>query len=756
LLANRARTVSTGTKSFALRDRRVARGAARLAAAACLLAASSAVLAQSAGPEKTLQMVRLEAAPVVDGKLDEELWSRAAVVDDFYQIQPTEFSAASETMRVRVFYDDDALYVGAEIHDSEPGQVTANLLRQGELIANEDEFVVILDPFNDGRSGYRFETNPNGLRNDALYEDGTVTRWDWDGIWSAAAVRTDDGWVAEMALPFKTLSFDPANDTWGINFSRNIARKGERTGWVSRNRNQNAAIVGAAVGMNGMQQGRGLDVVPSVTVGRSRLYATGATDTDTDPSLDVFYKVTPALNASLTINTDFSATEVDDRQVNLTRFGLFFPEKRDFFLKDSDLFEFGRLTSTDDNAFSATTLHNGRPFFSRRIGLGPLGEAVDLKYGGKVSGRVGRFSIGTLAIRQDEYTNANANVRVAPADLFVGRAAMGLLDESSVGLIVTRGDPRSNLDNEVYGADFRYLNTRLPGNRALQGEVWLQQSRTEDLDGDDGAAGFRLSAPNNTGWRGSIGVKELEQNFNPALGYVDRAGIRDHTFEVGYTVRPEGRELISVYAGLDVQSIDLVDGRLQSKVVGARLVELENRSSDTLEVWVERSEENLFEDFAIADGIVIPDGNYTFDRYGFEVGSGEYRRVSGAIGYAAGDFFGGKRTDYGADVLWKASRHFQMSAGYEINEVELPAGDFTARIGKLGLNVVFSKTLSWVNLVQYDNVSDTVGVNSRLHWIPQAGREAFLVLNHGLEEIGDDFHSAAADLSAKISYTFRF
>ncbi len=704
-------------------------------------------------------MVRLEAAPVIDGKLDEEVWRRAAVVEDFYQIEPTEFTVASETMRVRVFYDEDALYVAAEIYDSAPHQVVANLLRQGELIANEDEFVVILDPFNDGRSGYRFETNPNGLRNDALYEDGTITRWDWDGIWSAAAMRTDDGWVAEMALPFKTMSFDPANDTWGINFSRNIPRKGERTGWVSRNRSQNATIVGAAVGMQGMQQGRGLDVVPSLTVGRSRLYATGVADTDAEPSLDLFYKMTPALNASLTINTDFSATEVDDRQVNLTRFGLFFPEKRDFFLKDSDLFEFGRLTNGDDSSFSATTLQNGRPFFSRSIGLGPIGEAVDLKYGGKVSGRVGRFNIGTLAIRQDEYAYAgsgNTTVNVAAADLFVGRAAVNVLDESSLGLIVTSGDPRSNVGNEVYGVDFRYLNTRLPGNRVLQGEAWLQQSRTDGLDGDDSAAGWRLSAPNNSGWRGSLGVKELEQNFNPALGYVDRAGVRDHTLEVGYTVRPEARELISIYAGVDVQSIDLVDGRLQSKMVKARLVELENRSSDTLEVYVERNEENLFEDFEIADGIVIANGNYTFDRFGFELGTGEFRRLSGSVGYAGGDFFGGERTDYGADLLWKASRHFQMSVGYEINEVELPSGEFTARIGKLGLNVVFSKTLSWVNLVQYDNVSDTVGVNSRLHWIPQAGREAFLVLNHGLEEIDEKFHSAAADLSAKISYTFRF
>jgi hypothetical protein len=211
---------------------------------------------------KTLNMVRLDTAPTIDGRLDEPVWSQAAIVEDFHQVQPNEFAEPTERTRVFVFYDDDAIYVGAELADSDPDNLTANILRQGQLIQDEDEFVVILDPFNDQRSGYRFETNPNGIRNDAIYENATQTQWDWDGIWRAAASRTAEGWVAEMAIPFKTLSFDPANDTWGINFSRNVARSGERMGWVSRNRNQNASIAGRAVGMNGMQQGMGLDIVP--------------------------------------------------------------------------------------------------------------------------------------------------------------------------------------------------------------------------------------------------------------------------------------------------------------------------------------------------------------------------------------------------------------------------------------------------------------------------------------------------------------
>jgi hypothetical protein len=700
---------------------------------------------------KTLNMVRLDTAPTIDGRLDEPVWSQAAIVEDFHQVQPNEFAEPTERTRVFVFYDDDAIYVGAELADSDPDNLTANILRQGQLIQDEDEFVVILDPFNDQRSGYRFETNPNGIRNDAIYENATQTQWDWDGIWRAAASRTAEGWVAEMAIPFKTLSFDPANDTWGINFSRNVARSGERMGWVSRNRNQNASIAGRAVGMNGMQQGMGLDIVPSVTLRETKIYSPSSGESDFEPSLDLFYKITPALNASLTINTDFSAAEVDDRQVNLTRFGLFFPEKRDFFLKDADIFEFGRITSAD-GAFSAPTLENGRPFFSRSIGLSPLGEPVDLEYGGKVSGRVGRWNIGTLAIRQDEYSGVDAT------DIFVGRAAMNVLDESSVGMIVTSGDPRSNIHNDVVGVDFRYQNTRLPGGRQIQAETWYQRSDTEGLDGDDAAFGLRVRLPNNTGWRGGIGVKQLDRNFNPALGFIDRRGVRDHTLELGYTLRPQHARLASIFAGVDAQRVDLLDGSLQSQQLKARLIQLETLGSDIIALTYEANKEALFEPFEIFDGIVIPDEGYSFNRYGLRMETGAHRTLSGALEFRGGDFFGGERADVEADFTWKPSRHFQASLGYEVNEINLPQGEFDARIARLGFDVVISATLSWVNLIQYDNLSENVGINSRVHWIPQAGREAFLVLNHNLEDSdrNDSFHSAAADVSIKLNYTFRF
>jgi len=274
------------------------------------------------GREKTVRIVRAAAPPVIDGVLDEEAWRLAVQVEDLHEIQPTEYAAASERTVVYLMYDANAIYIAARLYDREPGGITARILRQGERVFGDDWFSVLLDPFNDKRSGYRFQTNPNGLREEGLFQNISEEQWDWQGIWYTASTTDDQGWVAEMAIPFKTLSFDPNNDTWGINFRRAIARRDERTGWVSRNRNSDPSTSGIVVGLEGLEQGLGLDVVPSASVGRRRPFDGTATTNDTEPSLDVFYKVTPSLTTALTINTDFSATEVDDRQINLSRFGL--------------------------------------------------------------------------------------------------------------------------------------------------------------------------------------------------------------------------------------------------------------------------------------------------------------------------------------------------------------------------------------------------------------------------------------------------
>ncbi|MGE4657848.1 MAG: carbohydrate binding family 9 domain-containing protein, partial [Gammaproteobacteria bacterium] len=305
-----------------------------------LFAGASLASAQPAdsGVLKSVRVVRTDVAPVIDGVLDEEVWKRAGKVTDFYEVSPDEYDEAAELTEVFILYDKNNLYIAAKLSQSQPNGITAQVLRQGEGLWGDDYFGVILDPFNNRRNGYLFQLNPNGVRAEALYENTTQTQFDWVGIWQGKARIQEDGWIAEMSIPFRTLSFDPKNDTWGINFTRQIARTHERIGWVSRTRAQNPSIAGVAVGFGGLDQGRGIDILTSFSVRNSKEYVGGTTVTEKEPSVDVFYKFTPALTGVMTVNTDFSATEIDDRQVNLTRYSLFFPEKRDFFLQDADIF----------------------------------------------------------------------------------------------------------------------------------------------------------------------------------------------------------------------------------------------------------------------------------------------------------------------------------------------------------------------------------------------------------------------------------
>ena len=718
-------------------------------------AASAQGAPPGANPTKVVRVVRVELPPTIDGRLDEVVWEEADVITDFHQIRPGDGAEPSELTEVYLLYDDDALYIGARMYDSEPERIAAPTVRHGQGLGSDDRLVVILDPFNTRRGGYRFETNVNGVRHDALYESVNSFQSEWTVIWDVAASIFENGWTAELEIPFKTLPFDPAIDTWGFNFGRGIRRRGEEIAWVSRNRSYNPSILGLATGFEGLDQGRGLDIVPSVSINHQKAFSPSMTDSKLEPSLDVFYRLTPSLNASWTLNTDFSATEVDDRQVNLTRFNLFFPEKRDFFLNDADLFEFGGIGGGGfrgtNRASSGSDDNNGRPFFSRRMGLSPSGTPVDLKYGGKLSGRLGRWNIGALAIRQDEFESVNAS------NVFVGRVSANVLAESSVGIVLTHGDPNSNRDNSLFGLDFHYLNTRLPGGRVLEADAWFQRSDTEGLDGEDSAFGLGIKMPNNSGWRGGFNIKELESNFNPALGFVSRSGIRDTTVDVGYTHFTGGGFLQSVFSGIDAQRIAFLDGGLQSEVILGRLFEIRSNTGERFEAHYSITKEVVTKPFTIGE-VVVPPGRYSFGEKVLSIRSGGQRTFSGGLTYRSGNFFNGTRTNIDGTLSWRQSRTFGLTLRYDWNDIALPQGDFITRLMRLTTEVNFSSTLYWVNLIQYDNVSEVFGVNARLHWIPRAGQEALIVLNHTLQDRDKDnsFRSELADLSVKLSYTFRF
>lgn len=703
--------------------------------------------------QKSVRVVRTDAPPLIDGLLDDAVWQTAALIDNLHQVNPVEYAEPSEPTEIYLLYDDDALYVAARMYVSDGDEVTANVLRQGASITGDDTLFVTLDPFNSRRSGYFFGVNPNAVRFDGLYRNVSEYYSDWDGIFDAKTSRFDGGWIVEYEIPFKTLSFDPNMDTWGLNFSRTIQRRNEDMAWVTRNRSWDPSSAGLASGLEGLEQGIGLDVVPSASLRSSRDLLADITDSSFEPSFDLAYKITPALNGSLTVNTDFSATEVDDRQVNLTRFNLFFPEKRDFFLREADIFEFGRIGAQNGNgSVSGAAWQNGRPFFSRRIGLGGSGEVVDLEYGGKISGRVGRWEVGALSIKQDEYAAVEAET------LSVMRAKANVLDESTLGIVFTEGDPRSDVDNSVAGIDFLYRNTRLPGGLTLEAEAWYQQSDTDGLIGGDSAAGVGITIPSNTGFRGGVSVKEFGESFNPALGFISRQGIRDYSSHLAYTLRPEDRYWQSAYFAVQLHRIEGLAGGLQSQRIGITPFEITSRNGDVIFARSNLDKEVLTEPYEISPGVIIPAGDYSWSDSGAEFRAAGHRKVSGRIAMTHGNFYTGELTRLFGNATWQPSARFRANIGFNINDVELPEGDFTTRIVTAGLDFVLSSTLSWVNLIQYDNVSETMGFNMRLHWIPEAGREIFFVINHKLEDFDRDntFNSASSDVTAKVNYTFRF
>ena len=710
----------------------------------------------SAEAAKVVRVVRVASPPVIDGRLDDDVWQQADVITDFHQIRPGDGAEPSEITEVYLVYDDDALYIGARMYDSEPERIAAPTVRHGQGLGRDDRLVVILDPFNTRRGGYRFETNSNGVRHDALYANVSSFQSEWTVIWDTGVSVFEEGWIAELEIPFKTLPFDPANDTWGFNFGRSIRRRGEEVAWVSRNRSYNPSILGLATGFEGMDQGLGLDVVPSVSANRLEAFSPAATEAHFEPSLDVFYRLTPSLNASLTLNTDFSAAEVDDRQVNLTRFNLFFPEKRDFFLNDADLFEFGRIGGGGNGATSGSSRNNGRPFFSRRLGLSPSGTPVDLTSGGKISGRMGPWNLGALAIRQDAFESTNAST------VFVGRASANVFEESSVGMIATHGDPNSNRGNSLIGVDFRYLNTRLPGGRVLEADAWFQRSDTEGLEGEDSAFGLGVRLPNNSGWRGSFGVKELEKNFAPALGFVSRSDVRDVTVDAGYRHFTGGTLLQSIFSGVDVQRIGFLGGGLQSEVILGRLVEVTSNTGERFNAQYRATTEVVTDPFTIyRDGsrrVVVPPGRYSFGETVLSTQTGGQRTYSGGLTYGTGDFFNGTRKNTGGQFTWRQSRTFAATLRYDRNAIDLVQGSFVTRVMRLTTEVNFSSTLYWVNLIQYDDVSEVLGINARLHWVPIAGQQGLIVLNHRLQDRDKDnaFRSELLDLNVRFSYTFRF
>ena len=439
----------------------------------------------------------VDEAPVLDGSLDDPVWEGVPIIDRFTQAYPDEGQPSTQRTEVRIITDGTTLYFGVRLYDTDIEEL---VLKRGKRDGNlfwDDRFNIVLDPFHTHRYGYFLQVNAAGQRRDALIE-GSNFEMDWDGIWAAEAQIHDDGWVVEVAVPFQSLAFDLENDVWGMNLVRGIRRTSEAARWADATRNRteiNLCCAGILVGMSGVSHGLGLDVVPGIAVRhRNRpeepsIDQTKKDKTLFDPTFDAFYRLTSGLTASLSVNTDFADTEADEQQVNLDRFALFFPEKRDFFLRDALVFDFGGLSSIFN------TDPNGLPFFSRTIGL-----SDDIEVAGKVTGRHGDWNIGLL----------DAQVRGDGENLFVGRISRNFLEQSRVGVLVTNGDPNSKDGNTLAGVDAQYRTGDWQGTgKVFETNLWFQNSFTEGEQGAEAAWGAELRYPNDRNFW-TLRYKELQ------------------------------------------------------------------------------------------------------------------------------------------------------------------------------------------------------------------------------------------------------
>jgi hypothetical protein len=691
----------------------------------------------------------------IDGRLDEAAWTRATPAADFIQQDPNLGQPATERTEVRVLFSGSSLYMGVICYDSEPDAITANTMQRDASFAADDRFMWTFDTYLDGRTGYLFEMNPNGAMGDSLLSAaannvlggaGDAARA-WDGIWTGRVQVTDRGWTIEIEIPFRTLTFDPRAPAWGANFQRTIQRKNEETLWTGFARNQGVrrmSNAGLLEGIAGVSQGIGLDVQPYAIA--SYVDAPGrnlGSDFDPDAGLDVTYNVTPSLKGKFTINTDFAETEVDQRRVNLTRFPLFFPERRLFFLEGTTVFEFSRELG---NAVV--------PFFSRRIGLDVDGHPQRIEYGGKLTGQVASRDVGLIHVR-------TASSDALPAEDFtVLRTKTNFFLQSYAGLIYTRraesgtGAP----DRHTIGADFALSTSRFRGSQNLEWSGFFVRTTGDAVASGGSAFGFRLDYPNEL-WDARISVRELQPGYNPAVGFVDRRNIRFYNPAIAFIPRPARHRFIRNFI-LETNNRILtdLDNRLLTRTLNMRFLDVYFHSGDNLRVSVTPTYERLERDFEISPGIVLPNGSaYHFTRYTALVSTASRRTVSGSAQFENGSFYSGDRRDVVLSLGLRPRAGVLMNVSHEWNRVELAEGRFTTRVFRFNGATQLSPWISFVNNVQFDSVSRILGWQSRFRWILRPGNDLYFVYLQNW--LNDPVHGRLTlDRSAttKALYTHRF
>lgn len=723
--------------------------------------------AQTISPARqsmTAERLRAGEEVLFDGVISEPFWERANAADTFIQQDPQNGQPATERTVVRVVYDADALYIGAMLYDREPDKWLGYQRRRDETLGADDRFQWVLDPYLDGQNGYFFEINPSGLMGDGLISSTSVQNRNWDGIWDLRVHHSDLGWSVEIQIPFRTLNFDPNQTDWGINFQRTVRRKNEESFWNGWARNQNLRRLtntGLLRGMEKLTQGVGLDIRPygvssaSAAPGRGE----GKSDFDGNGGVDLFYSITPSLRANFTVNTDFAQTEVDQRQVNLTQYSLFFPERRTFFLEGAGFFDFSSSSpgggGGGSGGFALGADNSIVPYFSRRIGLAEDGEPQKIDYGLQLTGQMGKADVGFLQLRTGDEAN------LAGEDFTVLRVKRRMLSQSYVGGLYTLRNSRADGADalQTLGADMRLGTNTFRGSKNLFATAFALWNTTPGTSGRNASYGATIDYPNDR-WNAGATFREVQERFAPAVGFTLRSGYRRYNPYLNFSPRPDNHPLIRRMGFTGDFNIwtDMQNSLLQ-RVMTFTVFQMDMHSQDTLSAEVIPEYQRLDRPLRINDEIVLPaGGEYSFVRYRVTTGTANRRKIAISPIVEWGDFYSGTRKRLSLTTTFRFRPGLMVYLFNEWNRIDLVEGSTTTRLYRVTPEVQFNQYISFVNIFQYDNVSNVLGWQSRFRWILTPGTDLYVVNTQNWVEdpVANRFAQLDRRAATKFLYTLRF
>jgi hypothetical protein len=645
----------------------------------------------------------------IDGRLDEPSWQRANPAIGFIQREPNPGEPATEPSEVRILFDEESLYIGAILYDSAPEDIVADEMKRDADLRRNDAFAVLIDTYHDHRNGFFFETNPLGAKADAYtFNEGKSINFDWDGIWWVEVSITPKGWQVEMKIPFSTLRYDEERlKTWGIQFRRIIRRKNEEVYWSFVPLEASiwrVSKAGHLKGLKEIRQEREVEIKPYLIFGAERMPSKGEDEIEPvkDAGVDIKYSITPNLTLDITFNTDFAHVEVDEQQINITRFPLFFPEKRDFFLEGGGFFDFGLSGKI-------------QPFFSRRIGL-VSGEEIPILLGGKLTGKEGKYGIGFLSIQtRQRGEEPETNYTVI-------RLKRDILTRSNIGLIAVNKEPSGKGFNRTFGIDakfslFEYLDF-IP---------FFFKTLTQGPSGD-GEAGYIKAQWEDESKLLTLSYLDISEDINPEVGFVKRKGIKETLSHLGWRFRPIASKMREVYPFTVIKyTLDQEDTLVTRSLTFGTSVEF--HSGDSFNISYKRRFERLNEEFEISPGIVIPIGGYSFDSIIIGASTDKSRKISGDTSFSKGEFYNGNIVSYEASLFLRPSTRLGFETKLSRNEIDLPQGFFITNLITARAEYNFSTRVFFNALLQWNDDTDEFISNLRFNYEYRPGSDIFLVFN---------------------------